>query len=286
MHHMACGVPHCVLRDLAKKYGPLMHLQLGEVSAVVVTSSETAKQVLKTHDLAFASMPLWLTSDNFYPTVNFTKRIIWFTSSMPCRSAFGQVLKEQDMFIKLMIEVLRLEGGSDVADVFPSNKFLHVFSGAKKKLLDAHHKDMFTAGTETSSTIIWAMVEMLKNPRIFTKAQAEVRDAFRDKVTFNINDVEELKYLKSFIPERFEQCSVDFLGNNFEYLPFGDGRKICPGISFGLANVYLPLAKLLYHFDWKLPTGIEPRDLDLTELDGIVVGRKSDFYLIATPYQP
>ncbi|KAM3282935.1 hypothetical protein P3S67_026580 [Capsicum chacoense] len=63
MHHMACGVPHCVLRDLAKKYEPLMHLQLGEVSAVVVTSSEIAKQVLKTHDLAFASMPRLLAFD-------------------------------------------------------------------------------------------------------------------------------------------------------------------------------------------------------------------------------
>ncbi|KAM3201069.1 hypothetical protein P3L10_033432 [Capsicum annuum] len=44
------------------------------------------------------------------------------------------------MFIKLMREVLRLAGGSDVADIFPSYKFLHVFSGAKKKLLDAHRK--------------------------------------------------------------------------------------------------------------------------------------------------
>ncbi|KAG5628970.1 hypothetical protein H5410_000687 [Solanum commersonii] len=55
MFHLLGGLPHQVLRDLAKKYGPIMHLQLGEVSLVVVTSPNMAKQVLKTHDLAFAS---------------------------------------------------------------------------------------------------------------------------------------------------------------------------------------------------------------------------------------
>lgn len=79
---------------------------------------------------------------------------------------------------------------------------------------------------------------------------------------------------------------MDFIGNNFEFLPFGSGRRVCPGMSFGLANVYWPLAQLLYHFDWKLPNGMEPSDLDLIESDGITVSRKNDLYLIATPYQP
>ncbi|XP_070012924.1 cytochrome P450 71D7-like [Nicotiana sylvestris] len=91
--------------------------------------------------------------------------------------------------------------------------------------------------------------------------------------------------VESFKPERFENNSMDYTGNNFEYLPFGSGRRICPGISFGLANVYFLLAQLLYHFDWKLPTEIHPSELDLTEAAGAACARKNDLHLIATPYQ-
>lgn len=79
---------------------------------------------------------------------------------------------------------------------------------------------------------------------------------------------------------------MDFMGNNFEYLPFGAGRRMCPGISFGLINVHLPLAKLLYHCDWKLPDGVKPEDLDMTEFTAITAARKSELHLIATPYYP
>ncbi|KAM3360308.1 hypothetical protein P3S68_020020 [Capsicum galapagoense] len=101
----------------------------------------------------------------------------------------------------------------------------------------------------------------------------------KTKVMVNVRAIErDPKYLndaESFKPERFEQCSVDFNGNNFEYLPFGSGRRIYPGISFGLANVYLPLAQLLYHFDWKLPIGMEPSDLVLTESAGVTSSLKN-----------
>lgn len=49
--------PHRALRDMAKKYGPLMHLHFGEVSTIIVSSPETAKRVMKTHDIIFASRP-------------------------------------------------------------------------------------------------------------------------------------------------------------------------------------------------------------------------------------
>ncbi|CAN6339270.1 unnamed protein product [Urochloa humidicola] len=42
---------------MAEEHGPLMHLRVGQVPVVVVTSKELAREVLKTHDANFASRP-------------------------------------------------------------------------------------------------------------------------------------------------------------------------------------------------------------------------------------
>ncbi|KAK9057215.1 hypothetical protein SSX86_024582 [Deinandra increscens subsp. villosa] len=98
------------------------------------------------------------------------------------------------------------------------------------------------------------------------------------------------KYWKDperFNPERFINSSLDYRGLDFEYIPFGAGRRICPGISFGLANLELPLASLLYHFDWKLADGsVKNQDLDMTESFGSTVKRKSVLKLVPIVVHP
>ncbi|KAL4298602.1 hypothetical protein AHAS_Ahas17G0017300 [Arachis hypogaea] len=67
---------------------------------------------------------------------------------------------------------------------------------------------------------------------------------------------------------------------NFEFIPFGGGRRICSGIAFATPNMELPFAQLLYHFDWKLPNGIKNEELDMTELFGMAMTRRNDLCLI------
>ncbi|KAL2537644.1 Cytochrome [Forsythia ovata] len=455
LHHMMGPLPHRSLRNLAKKYGPIMHLKLGEVYTIVISSRQIAKDVLTTHDLAIADRPesigmkiLWydytdiafspyndywrqmrkvcivelLSSKNVRSfnhirldetsrliksiesssgeLINLTTKIFSFTSSITSRAAFGELLRDQETLVAFMKKGVALAAGFDLADFFPSMKFLKYITWNKfnlvkmRRQLDSildviidEHKDklatgkrgngelggedivdvllrlkesgelgipitndnikaiifdMFTGGTETSTTAMdWMMTELMRNPRVMAKAQAEIRQAFKGKKTINESDVQKLKYLKliikeslrmhpvvpllpracreecevngytiplkakvtvniwalgrdpeywdepeSFKPERFENSSVDFLGNNFEYIPFGSGRRFCPGMNFALANIEYPLAQLLYHFNWKLPKGTNPDDMDMTELLGISGMRKKNLYLTATPYHP
>lgn len=91
---------------------------------------------------------------------------------------------------------------------------------------------------------------------------------------------------ESFSPERFYGSLRDFRGADFELIPFGAGRRACPGISFGIANIELPLAQLLYEFNWKLADGVKPEELDMSEGFGTAVRRQNELNLVATLFVP
>ncbi|KAJ0756415.1 putative cytochrome P450 [Helianthus annuus] len=86
-----------------------------------------------------------------------------------------------------------------------------------------------------------------------------------------------------FRPERFLNNSINYQGLHFEWIPFGAGRRSCPGIQFSVPVMELALANIVYKFDMVLPNGIKSEDLDMTEVCGITIHRKSSLIVSVSP---
>ncbi|GLT77838.1 hypothetical protein SLA2020_493930 [Shorea laevis] len=87
-----------------------------------------------------------------------------------------------------------------------------------------------------------------------------------------------------FLPERFLEKDVDFKGRDFELIPFGAGRRMCPGLPLANRMLHLMLASLVHHFNWKLPDEMKPEDVDMSEMFGLSLHKAEP--LLAIPFRP
>ncbi|KAG5514973.1 hypothetical protein RHGRI_036122 [Rhododendron griersonianum] len=422
--HQLGNLPHRSLHELSKRYGPVMHLRLGQVPTLVVSSPEMAKQVLKTHDLVCCSRPpsrgpkrlsynfldvafgpyndYWremrklcvmelfnvktvqsfghvreeqvgqliesLSKSSGEP-VELSERIYSLTNNVLCRIAFGKSYEGRQFasgkFQATIDEGMAMLSSFWGSDFFPNvgwivdvlsglhsrlEKLFHDFDGFFERVIEEHVDptrkmsenediidiflglaqdqtasfcltrdhikailmDIFIGGIVTSSlTMVWAMTELARNPRVMQKVQTEIRSHVGKNSKVDETQVENLKYFKmvvketfrlhppatlliphestqhfqicgynvypktrilvnawaigrdpevwknpgEFYPERFEGSEIDFRGQNFELLPFGAGRRICPGLTMGATAVEFTLANLLHCFNWELPKG-------------------------------
>ncbi|XP_059064289.1 cytochrome P450 750A1 [Cryptomeria japonica] len=85
---------------------------------------------------------------------------------------------------------------------------------------------------------------------------------------------------EEFKPERFMGSKTfDYQGQEFDMLPFGAGRRRCPGGHMAMGQMSLIIAQLWHCFDWRVEG--HTADLDMTEEFGATVPRK--FNLFAFP---
>uniref|UniRef100_A0A453T2L0 Uncharacterized protein n=1 Tax=Aegilops tauschii subsp. strangulata TaxID=200361 RepID=A0A453T2L0_AEGTS len=174
-------------------------------------------------------------------------------------------------------------------------------------------KDMFAAATHTTSTVLeWAMSELMNNPGAMAKAQLEVREVVGQHGAVITNNVlGDLHYMQmvikegtnvyvnvfaisrdprswenpeEFKPERFENNNINYNGTYSEFIPFGAGRRQCPGMLFGTSTVNITLAYLLYHLEWMFPIGTNLDTFDMSEKFGLAVSRRCDLQLRAIPH--
>ncbi|KAF2282961.1 hypothetical protein GH714_043278 [Hevea brasiliensis] len=107
-----------------------------------------------------------------------------------------------------------------------------------------------------------------KNSRILVNAWAIGRDC-----NAWLDNAEE------FFPERFKDTSIDLRGRHFQLIPFGSGRRGCPGMLLGLTNVRLVVAQLVHCFNWEL---VFPYDLDMTEKYALTTLRATHLSAVPT----
>ncbi|KAK1409063.1 hypothetical protein QVD17_41346 [Tagetes erecta] len=121
--------------------------------------------------------------------------------------------------------------------------------------------------TETEVKLAGGKYIVPKNTQILVNAWAIARDPrYWENPTM-------------FKPERFLENEVDYKGQHFEFIPFGSGRRMCPGIPLAHRVVSLMVASFVYHFDWKLPHARE--EMDMNDIFGLTLLRATP--LLATP---
>ncbi|KAL0326412.1 UNVERIFIED_CONTAM: Trimethyltridecatetraene synthase [Sesamum radiatum] len=91
---------------------------------------------------------------------------------------------------------------------------------------------------------------------------------------------------EEFLPERFLDKDFDVTGGNFSLLPFGSGRRRCPGYNLGLKMVRPTLANLLHGFKWNLEDGMRPEDVSIEEFYGLTTQPKKPVTIIMEPTLP
>ncbi|XP_060174106.1 nicotine N-demethylase CYP82E3-like [Lycium barbarum] len=89
----------------------------------------------------------------------------------------------------------------------------------------------------------------------------------------------------TFDPERFltSQAGVDVRGQHYEFIPFGSGRRSCPGITYATQVTHLAIAHLLQGFDFSTPSN-EP--LDMKEGLGMTMRKVNPIEVFITPRLP
>ncbi|KAJ1397529.1 Cytochrome P450 [Sesbania bispinosa] len=123
IHHLITTPPHHRLRELAQTYGPVMHLKLGEVSTIVVSSPEVAKEVLKTYDAIFAQWPHQVGAD-----------IMCYGSTDIATAPYGGYWKQLRRICSLqLLGPKRVRSFQSIREQEVS-KWLHLISGTKPKL--------------------------------------------------------------------------------------------------------------------------------------------------------
>ncbi|XP_031266080.1 cytochrome P450 71A1-like [Pistacia vera] len=186
------------------------------------------------------------------------------TTATTIEWAMAELIKNPNIMKKAQQEVRSVVGKKSRIDVKDINQ-MDYLKCIIKETMRLHPPAPFLVPRETSASAKLGGYDIPPRTRVLINVWAIQKDP-------GIWDKPE-----EFIPERFENNPIDRKGLHFQLIPFGAGRRGCPGISFALATAEYMIANLLYWFDWKIAAG---QTLDMSEVYGIVAHKKFPLRLL------
>ncbi|CAN6183075.1 unnamed protein product [Urochloa humidicola] len=219
---------------------------------------------------------LELTDDRIKATVEDMIAAGTETTSQTLEWAIAEPVANPRVMAKLQDEIARVSttGGDHPTVAEPDLNKMEYLKAVFKEVLRLHAPAPLLVPHESTAPVVVQGYEIPAKTALFVNAWA----IGRDPAAWDAPE--------EFRPERFVAsggggaAAVDFRGADYQFIPFGAGRRICPGINFALPVLELALVSLLRHFDWELPGGMRPAELDMGEAPGLTTPRRVPLVLV------
>jgi cytochrome P450 len=188
--------------------------------------------------------------------------------------AMTELLRHQRILKKAQDEVRRVVGRGKAAVEEADLAELHYMRAIIKETFRLHPTVPLLVPRESVAACTLGGYDIPAKTRVYINTYAMGRDpeVWDDPLEYS--------------PERFENAGtgaggeIDLKDPDYKLLPFGGGRRGCPGYTFALATVQVSLASLLYHFEWALPAGVRAEDVNLDESFGLATRKKEPLYVV------
>ncbi|XP_059070187.1 cytochrome P450 71AU50 isoform X3 [Cryptomeria japonica] len=195
------------------------------------------------------------------------------TSGGTLEWAMSELLRNSSSLKKAQCELDSIIGFNRMVEEYDL-PHLHYLQSVVKETLRLHPSVPMLLPHQSMEQSTLEGYQIPKNTQVIVNAWA----IGRDPITW--------EEANEFKPERYLGTQIDVKGQSFELIPFGSGRRGCPGIDLALSVVHLGLAQLLHCFSWSLPHSVTPKKLDMSETYGITIPRAIHLHAIPIPRLP
>uniref|UniRef100_A0A803MMR9 Cytochrome P450 n=1 Tax=Chenopodium quinoa TaxID=63459 RepID=A0A803MMR9_CHEQI len=187
--------------------------------------------------------------------------------------AMAELIKDSRLQKKAQIEMDQVIGSDRIITEWDFSNLPYLRCIAKEALR-LHPPTPFLLPHRASSQVKLGGYDIPKDSNVHVNISAIARDPAVWK-----NPLE-------FRPERFMEEDVDMKGHDYRLLPFGAGRRVCPGAQYGLNLVTSMLGHLLHHYNWTPADGLMPEDIDMEDSMELVAQMRTPLQAIVAPRLP